>query len=55
MAHVNINDLSEKHLTDAHLTQVKGGPAYIKFDGVDGEVQGVKPRPKYGDITLKKG
>lgn len=40
MANIDNNDLNENEnekMTEDDLEQVKGGPAYIKFDGVDGE------------------
>lgn len=38
MSKININDLKDSsEVTQAQADAVKGGPAYIKFDGVDGE------------------
>jgi len=34
MAKIKVTEIK---LTEESLEQVKGGPAYIKFDGVDGE------------------
>ena len=49
MAKLNINDLGEMTLTDAHLTQVKGGPAYLKLGDIKGE-----SRAKVDSISIKQ-
>jgi len=38
MKDIKINDMNEEVVLDAEAMEaVKGGPAYVKFDGVDGE------------------
>ena len=38
MANIDINE--HVNLSTEETAEVKGGPAYIKFDGVDGEAKG---------------
>lgn len=44
MSTIQINDLKEHAVVDAkEASDVKGGPAYIKFDGIDGECRSGRP------------
>lgn len=48
MSNININDLKETtEVTTAQAAEVKGGPAYIKFDGVDGECRDTVPTDSF--------
>ncbi len=39
MASINVNDINEEMtLSDEEMVHVKGGPAYIKFGDIKGEV-----------------
>ncbi len=50
MSNVKITDLKETaEVTLAQAANVKGGAAYIKFDGIDGESKDDKHK---GDISL---
>lgn len=59
MSKINVNNMDEsKKLTAETMSQVKGGPAYIKFEGVDGECSDSSTPPrrtKFSNITLKRG
>jgi len=48
MSKITINDLNETtDVTTAQAAEVKGGPAYIKFDGVDGECRDSVPTDSF--------
>lgn len=55
MARIEITDL-EKDITisEDEIKHVKGGAAYIKFDGVDGESRRLFPKVEIGlDRTIR--
>lgn len=50
MENIKINDMTEgKNVSEQEMAAVKGGPAYLKLDGVDGEVRD-KGHDKWSDL-----
>ena len=48
MSNITITDLKDStEVTTAESAEVKGGPAYIKFDGVDGECRSTVPTDSF--------
>jgi type VI protein secretion system component Hcp len=51
MASINVNEMNEElTISNEEMAHVKGGAAYIKFDGVDGESRG-KDHKGWSDLA----